>query len=649
MKPKGPFKIDFLKYARWLWRYYRNHKRALTLFLTVSFLSSAIVVIQPILLKNIFDLLQSGATKPTRLAFVSAWIESIGQGRITNYVIMLILFGVAAFLVRSILIGHRAYLNTRLEWEFRQSMFERISAKGPNFFNKFNTGDLITRLTDDVSPEKTTWFACSGIFRLYESLTLIAFSLVMMLSINPALTAWTAGPLPLLILIYSKSSSLLHKRFDFLQQKISAVSDTMEACFTGIRLIKAYVREGDQRTRFGGAAEARKQAEISAVRVQAIMESLWAYVWQIGIVVVLLAGGFYVIKGRLSIGEFIAFDSYVLLLIYPMFDVGNFMVRGMRAAASLDRLMEIEDFPVMIEDDQAEKQAGKGAARSPGELRGRVEFDHVTFRFPGYESDILRDVSFAVEPGERVALVGRVGSGKSWAVRMIPRLVDPTGGRITVDGIDLRDYGTHALRQRIGYVPQEPLLFSDTIENNIRFGRDDVDARTIDWAIEVSQLRQDLDAFPQGLKTMIGVRGMSISGGQKQRLALARALAGGPKILILDDCTSALDARTEAALWDRLHEVMPDLTCFIITHRPATLELADKIMVLDDGAIVEQGTHPELIQQEGVYYRLYSRIRLEEDIGAREECDPKEDTAAGKPSPPDRDGTEEVGDNPVSM
>lgn len=612
-------------YARWLWKHYRNHKKALIVLLTVSFLSSALAVLQPILLKNIFDLLQSGVTKPTKLAFVSTWIDHVTQGRIASYVLLLIGIGLAGFVVRTILVGHRAYLNTRFEWEFRQDVFNRITAKGPDFFNRFKTGDLVTRLTDDVSEEKTAWFACSGIFRLYESLTLIAFSLVMMLSINPVLTAWTTVPLPILVVIFTKSSSALHRRYDFLQKRISIVNDTMEACFSGIRVIKAYIRERDQRARFAEAAEARQAAEVSAIRVQAIMESLWGYVWQVGIVVVLLAGGFYVIKGKLTIGEFIAFDSYVLMLVYPMFDVGNFLVRGMRASASIDRLIELEEHLPMIPPDEAPRAgapvqvlAPAGAAAANGHdafaLRGRVAFEDVSFGFEGFENEILSGVSFAAAPGERVALVGRVGSGKSWAVRMIPRLVDPTRGRITMDGIDLKDYDIHAIRRRIGYVPQEPLLFSDTIENNVKFDREGIDDETVDWAMEVSQLSEDLKALPQGLKTRIGVRGMSISGGQKQRLALARALAGKPKILILDDCTSALDAKTEAALWNRLHEVMPELTCFIVTHRPATLELVDRIVVLDDGRIIEAGTHSELLQQEGVYFKLYNRIRLEEDV-----------------------------------
>jgi ATP-binding cassette subfamily B multidrug efflux pump len=600
-----------IKYAKWFWRYYRHHKRALAVLLTLSLAVSALTVIQPVLLKNIFDLLKSGETRPINLPYVSEWIQSMAGGKIKNYVLMLIAFGTAGFITRTILIGHRAYMNIRLEWEFRQDAFDGVSEKGPDFFNRFNTGDLVTRMTDDVSEQKMAWFACSGIFRAYESLTLIIFSLVMMLSINPTLTIWTAGPLPVLVLVYMKSASVLHRRFDFLQKKISIVNDIMEACFSGIRVIKAYVRQTDQKGRFAHATEERKQAEISAVRAHTIIESLWMYIWQLGIVIVLLAGGYYVIRGRLTIGEFVAFDSYVLFLIYPMFDVGNFLVRGMRASVSIDRLKELEDYRPMVNS----ATASGGVARVP---EGRVEFSDVAFGFSDRGANIIEGISFDVQSGKRVSLVGRVGSGKSWVVRLIPRLVDPTRGQVLIDGVDLREYDIGSIRRHIGYVPQEPILFSDTIENNIRFDRDDIDEATLDWAVEVSQLREELEGFPKGLKTEIGVRGMSISGGQKQRVALARALAGKPRILILDDCTSALDASTEAALWDRLHEVMPDLTCFIITHRPATLELSDDIVVLEGGRIVERGSHRELIRLGGLYRKLYHRIVLEQAVERRE-------------------------------
>ncbi len=596
-----------LKYIKWFWHYYRGHKRALALMLTFSLVASGLSVIQPLLLKNVFDILQSGTTKAISLPYVSEVIEYLSAGKIVNYVIMIILIGAAGYIVRTILVGHRAYLNIKLEWEFRQTAFDGVTHKGPDFFNRFNTGDLVTRMTDDVA-EKLSWFACSGIFRFYEAMTLIVFSLIMMLSINPMLTLWTVGPLPLLVFIYTRSSALLDRRFDFLQKKISAVNDTMEACFSGIRVVKSYTREGDQGKRFGDVAENRQAAEIAAVKSHTVIESLWMYIWQLGIVIILLAGGYYVIKGTLSIGEFVAFDSYVLFMIYPMFDVGNFLVKGLRAAVSIKRLLELEEHPPMIDHDEGDKPV-------PETVSGRIEFEDVSFRFPGMEREILDRLSFIAEPGERIALVGKVGSGKSWAARLIPKLVNPTQGRITLDGVDLREHSIEELRSLIGYVPQEPILFSDSIENNIRFGREGISPETLDWAIEVSQLKDELAAFPKGLQTRIGVRGVSISGGQKQRLALARALVGRPKILILDDCTSALDAKTEAVLWDRLHEVMPELTCFIISHRPATLEKADKIIVLDEGRIVESGGHIDLILAEGLYCKLYHRIMLEEAVG----------------------------------
>ena len=598
-----------LKYIPWFWRFYRHHWRALALLLTFSFLSSALLVIQPLILKNIFDLLQSGTTSTIGLPLIDDFLTALGGDRIGAYTVILIVFAALWFIVYLTLVGHRGYMNLRLELEFRQAVFDDITVKGPDFFNRFSTGDLVTRLTDDVGEEKLAWFSCSGIFRFYEAVILILFSLVMMIAIHPVLTLWTAVPLPILVYIYIKSATVLNRRFDHLQKNISRVNDTMEACFSGMRVIKAYVREDDQKRKFAGVADDRRKAEIAAVKAHAIIESLWMYIWQLGVVIILLAGGYFVIRGSLTLGEFIAFNSYVMFMLYPMFDVGNFLVRGLRALVSVRRLNELENHPPMIDETEGGRTVGET------NVSGRIAFEQVTFRFPGIDRDILSDLTFTADPGKRVALVGRVGSGKSWAARLIPRLVNPAEGRITLDGRDLREYDIHTLRRVIGYVPQEPILFSDTIENNIRFGRNDISAETINWAVEVSQLGRDMSDFPQGLKTRIGVRGMTVSGGQKQRLGLARALAGKPRILILDDCTSALDADTEAILWDKLYEVMPDLTCFIVTHRPATLEKADLGVVLDDGRIVEQGGHIELILKDGLYCRLYHRIMLAEAIG----------------------------------
>ena len=591
---------------KWLWRFYRYYPKVIVILLILTPIQVAIAVTVPRMVGFTIDYLKQDQVPEHWLAQLVVSLGgylNLGPGQ--SFGLAFVLMGLVAVILYAYFQSWRAWMNVRLEWHFRQDAFDRITEKGPDFFNRFRTGDMVTRLTDDVA-EKLSWFACSGIFRFYEATLSVLFIIVMMISIDPIITMWTAGPLPLLILIFFKTSSLLDRRYEALQRSISVVNDAMEACFSGIRVVKAYVREAAQRAGFDKATEERRQAEIDTVKSWTIIESMYHYIWQFAVVVVLFVGGYKVLFSGLTLGDMATFIYYVTWLVFPMFDVGQFLVKSRQSAVSINRLVEMEDVKPLV--------ANTGTVAGNGNLEGPLEFDHVSFGFDGCERPIIDDVSFRVEPGETVAVVGRVGAGKSWLVNMVPRLVEPTGGRVLLNGHDLREFRLEDLRRSIGYVPQEPALFSDTVRNNIVFGREGISDTLLEWALEVSQLKQEVAHFPQGMDTPIGTRGMSISGGQKQRLGLARALVGKPRILILDDCTSALDSRTEAALWERLHEVMPQMTAILITHRPDTLQRADRIFVLRDGKVVEHGRHLELQGSGGEYARIYRRFELAEQV-----------------------------------
>jgi ATP-binding cassette subfamily B protein len=591
---------------KWFWRYYKHYPYVLAVLLFLTPVQAVFQVSIPRLIEFIVDYAKTGQVSQNWAAIrIAETGADLGLSVAASFALTLIGIGFIAFILYAFVQSHRGWMNIRLEWLFRQDAFNGITTKGPDFFNRFRTGDMVTRMTDDVA-EKLSWFGCSGIFRLYEALIMVVFTVAMMAAIDPILTLWTAGPLPILILIFFKSSSTLDRRYDKLQKNISRFNDIMEACFSGIRVVKAYAREDAQKRKFDDVAVNRRAAEISAVKATTVVDSLYFYIWQFGIIIALLAGGYMVINANLTLGKLVAFIYYIVYLVFPMFDIGQFLVKSRQSAVSINRLTELERVPAMVGD------VGKISMKR--DFEGHLSFDNVHFSFPGSIRKIIEKISFDIEPGQTVAIVGKIGSGKTWLVNMIPRLVDPSGGVIRIDGRDLREFKLEDLRRNIGYVPQEPVLFSDTVRSNIRFGRDEISDDILNWAIEVSQLKDEIVGFPDGIDTRIGTRGVAISGGQKQRLALARALVGKPKIIILDDCTSALDSRTEAALWDRLHEVLPEMTAIVITHRPDTLERADRILVLDDGKIVESGSHFDLMAKGGIYSKIYRRYQLEEQV-----------------------------------
>jgi len=592
-----------MKSVRWLLEVWRTRKRLATFLVVFSIANALLAVAYPLFVRAVIDAIKNRS----------------GMEVISRNVLILLILGIANFFVYASMQGTRAWTNLVLERDFRQRMFEHLIRLGRGFFQRFRTGDIVTRLTDDLSTDmKLSWFACSGIFRTIEALCMIVFGLAAMIRMNPVLTLFAVGPLPILIVIFMWTSAAVESRYEKLQKRISDVNAHMESCFSGIRVVKAYRRERAQARGFHEVMARRRHAEIDAVKMGTIIQSMYGHIWQFGVVIVLLVGGRMVMEGKLTIGTLAAFDAYVMLLVFPMYDIGTFFVRGKSAGVSIRRLADMEDVqPEIKEVDQPRTmpwvEAQPGAQE--GGLRGALRFENVSLSFTPGGTRVLDNVGFEVRSGEIVALVGRVASGKSSVVNLIPRLIDPTEGQISLAGVPAKELGLEDLRKIIGYVPQEPLLFSDTVENNIRFHRDWVNQDDVMQAAEVSRLMEEVEAFSEGFQTKIGQRGVTISGGQKQRIALARALAGKPKILILDDCTASLDAQTETALWEGLKKVFPQCATIVISHRAATLERANLILVFERGKIVERGTHHELVSKKGVYHTLYELGKLQDEVG----------------------------------
>lgn len=589
---------------QWMGSHWAVYRGEVPLLLGLTLANAVVLVAYPYLLKRIIDGIQ----------------HSLSPVFIWSQVGILFGLGVLHFFIYAVMQYRRAQLNLKFEFGARLRAFEHVLRKGPEFFSRFRTGDVVTRLNDDVT-EKISWFLCSGIFRVIEAAVLIIFGVMMMVVINPQLTFYTAAPLPFLVGLFIATGHQLHLRYDAVQKSISELNDSLESCFSGVRVIKAFGVEDHQQHLVEQTIEQQRRAEIQAVRWQTIIDSLYGNIWQLAIVAVLLAGGTMAIAGDVTLGDLIAFDTYVLLLVWPMFDIGQFFVKGKLCAVGVDRVAEVENFPPeVVIPDVPSPTARSVSSPVPKENSAEQEtteplilkFDRVSYQYPGSQKPAVEDVTFLARPGTLTALVGEVGTGKSTLIQLIPRVMDPTQGIIRIANRDARQWPADELRSRLGFVPQEPHLLSGTIDDNIRFGRSAVSDEDVRNAIEIAQLTSEIAEWPDGLETIVGSRGVRLSGGQKQRVSLARALAGRPSILLLDDCTASLDAETETALWNRLTETLPHCTTVLVTHRPATLERADQILVLDEGQIVEAGTFGDLEHEGTTFHRLYVEWKLQE-------------------------------------
>ncbi|MDP2040794.1 MAG: ABC transporter ATP-binding protein [Algoriphagus sp.] len=506
-------------------------------------------------------------------------------------IIMALLRGFFLFLIRQTII----IMSRKVEYDMKNEIFNHYQNLPLSFYRKNSTGDLMARITEDVS--RVRMYLGPAI--MYGLNLLILFPLVIfyMISVNAELTLYSLLPLPILSISIYFVNNLINERSEKIQRSLSELSTFVQEAFSGIRVLKAFVREEDSAREFAIASEEYKHKSIQLTRVNALFFPLIMALVGISTIITVYVGGIQVIQGEIGYGVIAEFILYVSILTWPVTSLGWVTSIVQRAAASQTRINEFLD----IKNDIVSSQ------NLEADIHGGIVVENVSFHYPESGIRALDKVSFEIKAGQTLGIIGTTGSGKSTIANLLMRMYDPTSGSIKIDGQDIRNYNISGLRKQIGFVPQDVFLFSDTISNNIAFGLDHADELVIEKAAKDADVYQNIVDFPKGFKTMLGERGITLSGGQKQRVSIARAIAKEPKILILDDCLSAVDTKTENSILTALRKIMKDRTSVIISHRVSSAKLADHIIVLHDGKIIERGDHDSLMSQKGVYADLYEK------------------------------------------
>lgn len=580
-----------MKAFRTLRGFFVEHKWYYILGIVWLIIIDSIQLLVPQILRRATNLLQEGKLTYAGILKYGLFIILTGLG-----------IAIGRFFWRNYIIG----TSRKLEYYLRKKLFGHLLTLSPNFFHTHKTGDLMAHATNDIHSIRHA--LGMGIVMFIDSVFLTLLTIVMMVrTTNFRLTIIALFTLPFISVIVRKFGKVIHRRFRQVQEAFSQLTDTTQESFAGIRVIKSFVQEDLVIEEFNKVNRNNFEKNLKLVRVHGIFYPLINYIAAISFFIVIIYGGRLVILDLITLGDFIAFNNYLNLLVWPMMAMGwviNFIQRGI---ASMERINALLDEKPEIVDSVNAKELNS--------VEGKIQFENVYFKYPTSKDYVLKDINFTIEPGQTLAIVGKTGSGKTTIVNLLLRLYDIEKGSILIDGINIKDIKLKSIRENIGYVPQDNFLFSTSIRDNIGFAFDKaIDEETMIHSSKLAQVYDNIIAFPNQFDTVLGERGVTLSGGQKQRVSIARALAKDSPILILDDSLSAVDTETEELILNGLKSVTNQKTTIIISHRISTVKDADEIIVIDEGEIIERGTHDSLLELNGLYRYLYEKQLLEEKI-----------------------------------
>jgi len=585
-----------MKALRHLNKYFWKYRYRFILGLLFIFISNVFGLYPPVYIGEIFNIISDALSEKTSS---DGLIQNLVKNQLAYYAFLILAFAVCKGLFMFFMRQTIIVMSRMIEYDLKNEIYNHYQRLSMSFYKRNKTGDLMNRISEDVS--RVRMFLGPAI--LYTTNLIISISLIIpkMASISPKLTLYALSPLPILVIAIYKVSSLMNVKSEIVQRQLSKLSSISQETFSGIRVIKSYTQEDFAQNQFMDAAEDYKKKNLSLVKVNALFFPLMILLIGLSTLFTIYIGGLEAIAGHIQVGDIATFVIYVNMLTWPVASLGWVTSIVQRAAASQERINEFLNEQPEIENQTTE----------PSNIQGDIEFNKVSFTYPDTGIKALNNISFTLKQGETLGIIGKIGSGKSTLAELLCRINDPSSGIIRIGGENIKDLNLNDLRNTMGYVPQESFLFSDSIYNNIAFGKQDCDKDAVSNAAKKAGIYKNIKQFKKQFETIIGERGITLSGGQKQRLSIARALIKNPEFMLFDDCLSAVDVETEEFILQNIKDQSENKSCIIISHRASSIKHANQILVLKQGEIIEQGNHKTLMNMNGEYAHIFKKQLVE--------------------------------------